>query len=171
MLAPQCAAGCLQQKRGGGSFQATPRLGGCVRLEKELESELDLPRVIRSVAGGADSSKVAVGEIRRTTDGHDAVATEARGIEVRVVGDVEDFRSELKLEPFVEREVLEDGEVQAMEAGTRHLRHTAQVCECAGARSAGCRVGESARIPEPRDVLLSVDGNVLDAQFQRLAGE
>ena len=138
MLAPLDARSRLQQKRGGASFEAPPRWGGCARLEKELERELDLPRIIRSDAGGADSSKVAVGEIRRTTDGYDAVATEARGIEVRVVGDVKDFRSELKLKPFVERDVLEDGEVQAMEAGTRNLRDTAQVCKCAGARSAGC---------------------------------
>jgi hypothetical protein len=142
-----------------------------VRLEKELERELDLPRVIRSVAGRANSSKVTICEIRRTTDRDNAVTAKTRRVEVRVVGDVKDFRAELKLTFFVERKILKDGKVQTVEAGTWNLRDSAQVGKGAGTDSARGWVGERGRIPEPRGVFLPVNGNVLDAQFQRLASE
>src|SRR5215475_4577311 len=92
----------------------------------ELQSELDLPRIVGSIAGGTDSSKVAVRPIGRAGNRNHAVAAEAGSIEVRMVEDVEDFRSELELTLLVERNVLEEGQVKPVEARSRNLRYAAQ---------------------------------------------
>src|SRR6516164_9179355 len=61
-----------------------------VVLVVELQSELDLPRIVRSVAGGADFAESRAVIVERVRDGNDAVAAKARGVEVRVIGDVEE---------------------------------------------------------------------------------
>ena len=90
-------------------------------LEQQLQSELDLPRIVGSITSGADPAKVRVGEIARTGDGHDAVAAEIRRVKVRVVENVEEFGPELQVDSFLDRERLKDREVQSTESGSRHL--------------------------------------------------
>ena len=80
-------------------------------LEKQIQSKLNLSRIIGSITCGSNFSKVGTGEVAGIADRDDAIATKIRSIEVRVVKDVEEFGSELQREPFRQREGLEQGEV------------------------------------------------------------
>src|SRR5439155_23424419 len=95
--------------------------GSSKLLEQQLQSELDLPRVVRRIARRADSTKVRVSEVARTGDGYHTVAAEIRRVEVRVVKDVKHFCPELQGETLLDCKVLENGHVQPAERGPRHL--------------------------------------------------
>ena len=82
-----------------------------VRLEVQLQSELDLPRIVRSIAGCANFAKVGTGKVGRTTDGYNSIATEAGSVEVRVIQDVKELRTEFQELFFKGMESLHDGEI------------------------------------------------------------
>ncbi len=64
---------------------------GChLGLVVQFQGELDLSRVIRSVAGGANFTEIGIAEIRGSGNGDHTVAAEAGSVKVGVVGDVED---------------------------------------------------------------------------------
>src|SRR6202012_886317 len=92
----------------------------------ELESELDLARIVRSVARRTDFAEGRAVVIARVGDGHNTVAAEVRCVEVRAVGDVEEFRAELQAEALFDLEVLEEGHVEPVEAGSGDLCNSAQ---------------------------------------------
>ncbi len=82
---------CYHRALAGGSFRplkGVPRqkrlreapCRGIVtgKLEVQLQSKLDLSRIVRSVASRSDFSKVRTGEIGRAADSHNAVAAESR---------------------------------------------------------------------------------------------
>ena len=77
-----------------------------ISLVIQLQSKLNLPRIVGSIASGSNLSEVATGEVGGAADGDNAVAAESRRVEVRVVKDVEELRPELQTETFVELEVL-----------------------------------------------------------------
>ena len=111
----------LLAKRLSGQFE--------FRLVVQLQSELDLPRIVGSVAGGADFAEGGAVVVAGVGDGSDAVAAEVGGVEIRMVEDVEEFGPELKTETLVELEVLEEGDIKAVEARTWHLGYASEsVC-------------------------------------------
>ena len=65
-------------------------------LEVQLQSELDLSRIVGSIASRSDLSKVRTGVVVRAADSHNTVAAESGSVEVRVVEDVEELRTELQ---------------------------------------------------------------------------
>src|SRR5204862_2152283 len=87
------------------------------------------------------------GPIEGTADRNDAIAAKPGRVEIRVIGYVEHLRTELELALLAERKVLEDGEIQAMEARTRSLRNPTQVCKGAGINRASSRIRERTRRP------------------------
>ena len=88
------------------SFEA-PLPVGCKRqLVVQLKRELDLPRIIWGVSSGPDFTEVGTRKVARTGDGYNAVATEIRGVEVWVVENVKEFRTELEVDVFLNRKVL-----------------------------------------------------------------
>src|ERR1700674_1165333 len=101
--------------KGAPTRPGRPLRGVTWGLVVQLQSELDLPRVIRSVAGRADLTKVRVVEVGGSGDGDDAVAAETRSVKIGAVGTIEDFRPELEAHALVERGVFEDGEVQTLQ--------------------------------------------------------
>ena len=113
-------------------------------LEVQFQSELDLSRIERSIASRPDPAegvrtKCSVTirrEVKRSRDRVDAVATESRSVEVRVIENVEELRPELELEPFVELEILEGREVQPLEARSSNLRGAATQSGSASQRNA-----------------------------------
>src|SRR5689334_7341153 len=90
-------------------------------LEVQLQSELDLSRIIRGITSRADRSKVRARVVVRTADGHDTVATESGRVEVRVIENVEELGTELQLEALRELEVFEEREIQPVEARSGNL--------------------------------------------------
>jgi len=109
---------------------------------------LNLPRIVRSIARRSNLAEVVIRKVRRSRDRYYTVPSKAGSIEVRMVEDVEDFRPELQTEAFVEHDVLEEREVQAMEAGTRHLSNAAETGR-APARGALCWLTESSWVAKP----------------------
>src|SRR4029077_3825568 len=113
-----------------------------VRSVVELQSELDLPRVVGSVTRRTDfaESRLVGGvcKVRRSGDCYDTVAAKPGGVEVGMVEDVKDFRTELQSEALVESEVLEEGQVQPVESRSGDLRHAAQSI-CSGQRNTPIR--------------------------------
>ena len=107
-----------------------PRLALCgdsnVRSVVELQSELDLPRIVRSIAGRADFAEALVCEVAGAGNRTDTVATEVRGIEIGMVKDVEDFRTELQMVTLRETELLEEGKIEPVESGPFYLRYSTQ---------------------------------------------
>src|SRR5208282_1983983 len=113
--------------------------GRCVaNLEVQLQSELDLPRIVGSIARGTNFAEGRTVEIARVGDRDNAVTAEIRSVEVRMIKYVEDLRAELQAEALIDRDVLEDGKVQPVESRSGHLRHAAQ-SGSAGQRHASCR--------------------------------
>src|SRR5262249_26963815 len=109
---------------------------------------------------------VAACPVGGATDCNDAIAAKARRVEIRVVEDVEDFRPELQLALLVKRNVLEDGEVKPVEAGTRNLGNSAQVRRGATSHNgASRRIRECSRIPKPAQLAVAV---CVQAQLQGL---
>src|SRR5437764_52820 len=63
----------------------------------QLQSKLNLPRIVGSVASGADRAEVVgVGEIGRSGDRHNTVSAKSWRIEVGVVENVKELSSELQ---------------------------------------------------------------------------
>jgi hypothetical protein len=89
-----------------------------IALVVQLQSKLNLPWIIRSIACRSDFTEGGAGEVARVSDGCDAVATEVRCVEVRMVEDVEELSPELHREAVAELDPFEGGEVQPMEART-----------------------------------------------------
>src|SRR5205814_5188347 len=86
-------------------------------LVVQLQSKLDLARIIWIVARRSNFAEVRVSEVARTADRHYAVAAEVGRVEVGMVENVEHLGAELHREPLSNRELLEYREVEAMETG------------------------------------------------------
>src|SRR5258708_17468564 len=163
------------KKRRGASREAPLRLNLELSLVIQLQSELDLSRIVWSITRRADLAEVLrVGEIRGAGDGNDAVAAESRSVEVWMIEDVEDLRSELQAEAFREFEILEDRKVEPVEAGSDYLGHAAQgggTCQSnASGRPAGsqhARLSKRGRIAEPTQLPVRVG---VKPQLRALAG-
>jgi hypothetical protein len=84
-------------------------------LEQQLQSKLDLPRIVGSIASGTHFAEVRAGEIARTRNRLNSVAAEIRSVEVRVIENVEELSPELQVEAFAKLEVFEGGEIQPLE--------------------------------------------------------
>ena len=98
-----------------------------VDLVVKLQSELDLPRIIRSIARGSDFTKAGTGEVARFGDRNNTVTTEIRSVEVRMVEDVEELRSELQPEALGKWNILEHREIHTLERRSGDLvRRTSQ---------------------------------------------
>ncbi len=120
-------------------MRSPPRWGGCFCfLIEELERKLNLPRVVRRVAGGTNLAECRTVVVAGPRDCDNAVTAEVRGVEVRVVGDIEKLRTELEAKPLVERDVFEDGKVRPVESRPFHLGETTQSGN-SGQRSASLR--------------------------------
>src|SRR5882724_967465 len=152
-----------RQEKTGRSFLGSPPLRVVVSvLVVELERKLNLARIVRRVARRADKPEVRVLEIRGTRYRDHTVTAKSRRVEVRMIQNVEDFRSELQTESFLDREILEDGEIQPVETGSRHLSDSPQgiissqvqtSCWRRRIRSQYARLSESSRITEPAKML------------------
>lgn len=73
----------------------------------QLESKLNLSRIVWCIAGRSDFTKGGTGEIARVSDRCHAVTTEVRRIEVRMIQDIEEFGPELQREALAELHGLE----------------------------------------------------------------
>ena len=76
------------------------------RLKNQLQGELDLPRIVRRIARGPDFAEVGACKVSRIANRNNTVAAEIWRVEVRVVEDIEDFRSELQSKAFRDQEVF-----------------------------------------------------------------
>ena len=76
-------------------------------LEIELQSELNLSRIVWRVAGGSNFAESGIIKIGRSRDSYYTIATEPGIVEVRVVQDVEELRAELQARVFRHLEILE----------------------------------------------------------------
>ena len=72
----------------------------------ELQSELDLPGIIGSIPSRPDFSEVRAGEVGRTGDGDNSVPTKSWSVEVRVIEDIEELRTELQGKPLAQTACL-----------------------------------------------------------------
>ena len=64
----------------------------------------------------ADQTEVRVSEILCVGDGDNTIASEARSTEVRMIEDIEELRTELHAVTVGELHILEEGQVDAVEA-------------------------------------------------------
>ena len=60
-------------------------------LEKQLQSKLNLPRIVGSIASRSNFSEVSTGEVAGITNRDDAIAAKIRSIEIRMVENVEEL--------------------------------------------------------------------------------
>jgi hypothetical protein len=92
------------KEKGVPGFPETPLVNVPRSLVIQLQSELNLPRIVGSIAGRPDLAegglRAGIREVRRSRNGNDSVASESGSIEVGVVKDVKDFRPELQTETF-----------------------------------------------------------------------
>ena len=86
-----------------GCFYSPSSIG----LVVQLQSKLDLPRIIRSIASGPDLTEGSVREVARASNGLHAVAAKIGRIEVRMVKDVEELSPELHGDAVADLEALE----------------------------------------------------------------
>src|SRR5216684_755140 len=128
-------------KRRGASCEAPLWLNFELSLVIQLQSELDLPRIVGSIASGSNSAKTGILEVRRSGDSNNTIAAEPGSVEVGVVEDIEKLRSELETEALGERKFLEDREVQPVESWSFNLRATAAQSGKARQRQASCNFG------------------------------
>ena len=96
------------EKGRGATCEAPLRMNSEFSLVIQLQSELDLPRIVRSVAGRPDLAETRVCEVARPGDGDNAVAAEVGSVEIRVIENIEDLCTELYAEALIERDVLKD---------------------------------------------------------------
>ena len=87
-----------------------------IALVVELQSELDLPWIVWSIASRSDLTEGSVSEVARATDGRDAVAAEVWSVEVRMIEDVEELGPELQREALRDPEIFECREIEPVEA-------------------------------------------------------
>jgi hypothetical protein len=111
------------------------------KLEVQLQSELDLPRVVRSITGGSNLAEGRTIELTRVGNCYNAVTAEIRSVEVRVVENIEDLRPELEAEPLAQSNVLESGEIQPVESRSWNLRDAAQGGSTCQRNASGGRIG------------------------------
>ena len=78
-----------------------------IALVVELQSELDLPWIVWSIASGSDLTEGSVSEVARASDGRHAVAAEVGSVEVRMVEDVEELSPELHGDAVADLETFE----------------------------------------------------------------
>src|SRR5262249_23606234 len=97
----------------------------------QLQSKLDLPRIIRSIARRSDFAKVCAGEVRRIRNGDYTVTAKSWRIEVRVIQDVEHLSAELQAEALLHLEFFECREVQSAETWSDDLSGTRSQSSCA----------------------------------------
>jgi len=81
----------------------------------QLYRELNLTRIIRSIARRSNFAKAGVGEVTRSRYRGNAVSTKVGSIEVRVVQDVEELRPELQPESLGDLEIPEHREIHTLE--------------------------------------------------------
>jgi len=81
----------------------------------ELQRELDLSRIVWSIARRADLAEVRARKVRRAGNCDHTVAAKSRSIEVGVVQDVEELRPELQAEALLHLKFLKSGEIQPAE--------------------------------------------------------
>ena len=110
------------------------RVGFLLGLELRLEYELVLTRVVVRI-GGRDGAEGVVAVLLVT-------AVVVRDEEVWRVGDVEALCAELEVDPFRDREVLEDGEVYVTEVGSKQRVALRGSNGSEGLRGEVCRVEE-----------------------------
>ena len=113
----------FHEDRTKGAYGEAPFVAGVLggRLKIELQSELDLSRVVGGIASRADFTKSVAGVVARTGNSHDTVAAKIGGTEIGMIGNVENFGPELQILTFGDREVFEEGPVHPVETGARHL--------------------------------------------------
>src|SRR5215467_14384094 len=160
--------------------QAPPHWGVRGGLVVELESELNLARIVGSIARRTDFAECRAVIVAGVGDCHHAVLAEIRCVEVRVVADVEDFRPELQAETLLDRKVLEERQVHSSEARSGDLRYAAKCGYAGKLGAAGRRIGngvearvQNAGLDEGAGIAVPVElavGVVVQAQMQILAG-
>ena len=133
-------------------FEAPILAGRNLVLIIQFQRELDLSRVVRSVTSGADFSEGVTRKVGRSGDGNNAVAAESRRIKIRVIKNVEELRAKLQAYAFVERKVLEDGEIQPVESRSRYLGRRASQRAKATIRRHTAHQGTSRGLAESRSV-------------------
>ena len=135
-------------------------------LEVEFQSKLDLPRIVRSIAGRSDLAKAGTGEVPRSRDRNHAVTAEVWRIEVGVIKDVEEFSPEFQPEPLSQLHILENREIHSLERRSSDLVGRASECgDWAGQRSAGRRLTERVGVLEETQLSVGVD---MQSTAQRL---
>src|SRR5690348_8205711 len=55
----------------------------------QLQSKLNLPRIVRSITRRSDLAEVRAGKVRRIRNRDHTVAAKSRGVEVRMIQDIE----------------------------------------------------------------------------------
>ncbi len=109
MVSRCCEAKPAPEDRNKGASPEAPLSMGCKgRLKIELERKLDLPRIIRVGSSGPNFAEGGTGVVARSTDGHNAVATEIRSVEGWMVGNVKEFGPELQVDIFLDGKILKD---------------------------------------------------------------
>ena len=83
-----------------------------LNLVIQLESKLDLPRIVGSKPSGSNFTEVSTGKVARVRNRSHPVAAEIRCIEGRVIEDVKELSPELHGEALADRDILECGEVE-----------------------------------------------------------
>lgn len=112
MIAEQIA---IQMKTRRGAQQAYLSGRFHLSLVEQLQSELNLSRIIGGIASRPNSAEVGGGKVAGVADRDDSIAAEVRSIEVWMVKNVEELRPELQGESFGEFHLLEQREVKLME--------------------------------------------------------
>jgi integrase len=102
-------------------------------LVVQLQSELNLSRIVRSIASRPNLAKIRTLEVERSGD---CSRAGAGGVEVGVVENVEEFRTELEAEAFCELEILEKRKVQPAKSRSGSLG-------CAAAQGIQARQGNA----------------------------
>ena len=135
MLSPQRAKRAIGRAPARTKGASEKRLGKNAALNSviQLQSELDLPRIVGSISGGSDFAEVRIGEIGGTRNCDHAVAPKSGIVEVGMVENIEEFSAKLKQETLAEPHVLEGREIQALKGHSGNLcRRTTQSRERAG---------------------------------------
>ena len=94
-------------------------------LKIKLECKLYFALIILTIARGRDLSKVPAGVVQRAGSGHNAIAKESRIGEIRMIGQIEEFRAELQPESLGKGELFEKREIKTMKTGSSKLTRPA----------------------------------------------
>ncbi len=85
---------------------AFPGKNATVRSVVQLQSELNLSRIIGSITSRSNFSEVRIGVVTRIRDRDNTIAAKIGSVEIRVIEDVEELRPELQRKTLAEFEVL-----------------------------------------------------------------